>query len=200
MSDGPCRLAWPRRLFLDQSSKGFTVRSNPLGQFPVSAGVLFGLGLGGFFDGIVLHQLLQWHHMVSSWYPPTTVENLRLNTLWDGIFHSVTYVFVVLALHRLWRAAHRGHVYWSGKLIWGAALVGWGVFNLVEGVINHHLLGIHHVNEVVSIVHRPYWDTGFLIWGAVMVVAGGWLWASGSRRHREKAAGARVVSAPIGDD
>ncbi len=26
--------------------------------FPVSAGVLLGLGLGGFFDGIVLHQIL----------------------------------------------------------------------------------------------------------------------------------------------
>jgi uncharacterized membrane protein len=40
-------------------------------HFPVSAGIFFGLGLGGFFDGIVLHQLLQWHHMLSSWYPVT---------------------------------------------------------------------------------------------------------------------------------
>ncbi|MCK1539441.1 DUF2243 domain-containing protein, partial [Bradyrhizobium sp. 176] len=34
-------------------------------SFPISAGVLLGLGLGGFFDGIVFHQLLQWHHMLS---------------------------------------------------------------------------------------------------------------------------------------
>ena len=34
--------------------------------FLVSAGILFGLGLGGFFDGIVLHQVLQWHHMLTS--------------------------------------------------------------------------------------------------------------------------------------
>jgi uncharacterized membrane protein len=27
-------------------------------RFPNEAGVFFGLGLGGFFDGIVLHQLL----------------------------------------------------------------------------------------------------------------------------------------------
>ena len=33
-------------------------------HFPASAGILFGLGLGGFFDGIVLHQL-RWHHMLS---------------------------------------------------------------------------------------------------------------------------------------
>ena len=75
------------------------LESNPLGKFPVASGLMFGLGLGGFFDGIVFHQLLQWHHMVSSWYPPTSLENLRLNTLWDGIFHSSTYVLVVLALY-----------------------------------------------------------------------------------------------------
>jgi uncharacterized membrane protein len=28
--------------------------------------VLLGPGLGSFFDGIVLHQMLQWHHMVTS--------------------------------------------------------------------------------------------------------------------------------------
>jgi uncharacterized membrane protein len=180
--------------------RGITVRSNPRGRFPVSAGILFGLGLGGFFDGIVLHQLLQWHHMVSSWYPPTTIENLRLNTLWDGIFHSATYIFVVLALHRLWRIAHRGHVYWSGKLIWGTALAGWGAFNLVEGAVDHHLLGVHHVNELVSLADRPYWDAAFLIWGAAMVIAGCWLWRRGTYEHRVRAASLRVKSAPIGGD
>lgn len=77
-------------------------------DFPVAAGVLFGLGLGGFFDGIVLHQVLQWHHMLSSWYPIISIENLELNTLWDGIFHSATYVFVVVGLFILWRRARGG--------------------------------------------------------------------------------------------
>jgi uncharacterized membrane protein len=49
-------------------------------HFPVSAGVFFGLGLGDFFDGIVLHQLLQWHHMLSNWFPVNTIENLEVNT------------------------------------------------------------------------------------------------------------------------
>ena len=49
------------------------------GAFPVSAGVLFGLGLGGFFDGIVLHQVLQWHHMLTSaGYPPDSVAKSAL--------------------------------------------------------------------------------------------------------------------------
>jgi uncharacterized membrane protein len=78
------------------------------GGFPIAAGILFGLGLGGFFDGIVLHQVLQWHHMLSSWYPIKDVPSLELNTLWDGIFHSVTYVFVVVGLFILWRTARAG--------------------------------------------------------------------------------------------
>jgi uncharacterized membrane protein len=148
------------------------LESHPQGRFPTASGLLFGLGLGGFFDGIVLHQVLQWHHMVSSWYPPTTVENLRLNTLWDGIFHSTTYVFVVLALYLFWRVAHRQHLYWSGKLMWGALLLGWGIFNVVEGVVDHELLGVHHVNELVDASQRVAWDMGFLAWGAVMAIAG----------------------------
>ena len=47
-------------------------------DFPIAAGILFGLGLGGFFDGIVLHQMLQWHHMLTdAGYPATSVENLK---------------------------------------------------------------------------------------------------------------------------
>ena len=163
------------------------LQSHPQGQFPTASGALFGLGLGGFFDGIVLHQLLHWHHMLSSWYPPTTVENLRLNTLWDGIFHSATYLFVVLALHLLWRAVHRHHIYWSGKLMCGAVLLGWGIFNVVEGVVDHQLLGIHHVNETVAASQRMAWDIGFLAWGAVMLVAG-WLMLRSGRAAQSAAA------------
>jgi uncharacterized membrane protein len=28
-------------------------------------GLLLGLGLGGFIDGIVMHQILQWHHLLT---------------------------------------------------------------------------------------------------------------------------------------
>jgi uncharacterized membrane protein len=54
--------------------------SRPEG-FPVSAGILFGLELGGFLEGIALHQSLQWHHMLTSaGYTPNSVENLRIKT------------------------------------------------------------------------------------------------------------------------
>ncbi|PAP99934.1 DUF2243 domain-containing protein [Mesorhizobium mediterraneum] len=142
-------------------------------RFPTSAGILLGLGLGGFFDGIVLHQLLQWHHIATSaGYPDDSVENLRFNTLLDGLFHAGTYVFVVLGLIVLWRTAHKSHLWWSGKMLLGTMLMGFGMFNLVEGVIDHQLLGIHHVNETVPQDQWIYWDIGFLIWGALMLIGG----------------------------
>lgn len=144
-------------------------------SFPLSAGILFGIGLGGFFDGIVLHQVLQWHHMLSSWYPITSVPNLELNTLWDGVFHSTTYVFVVIGLFIIWRTAHRQHIHWSNKLLVGTLLVGFGLFNLVEGVVDHQLLGVHHVNERVPREQWIYWDIGFLAWGVAMIIGGGLL-------------------------
>jgi uncharacterized membrane protein len=156
------------------------------GDFPTSAGVLFGLGLGGFFDGIVLHQILQWHHMVTSaGFPPDSVQNLKINTLLDGLFHASTYLFVAAGLVILWRHAHRVHVRWSTKLLVGTMLLGFGAFNVVEGIVDHHLLGLHHVNETVPADQWVYWDVGFLIWGAAMIVIGWWLKRAGAEQTRE---------------
>jgi uncharacterized membrane protein len=152
------------------------------GHFPISAGILFGLGLGGFFDGILLHQVLQWHHMLSSWYPVNSIENLKLNTLWDGIFHSTTYVFVLAGLFILWRTARTRHLHWSGRRLIGTMLMGFGIFNVVEGIVDHEVLGLHHVNETVDRTQWIYWDIGFLVWGAAMLV-GGWSLVKTGRRE-----------------
>lgn len=145
-------------------------------EFPTAAGVLLGLGLGGFFDGIVLHQILQWHHMVSSaGHPPDSLANLQVNTFWDGVFHASTWLFVVLGLALLWRKARTVHLIWSTRVMVGALLIGFGLFNVVEGLVSHHLLGLHHVNETAPRAHWVYWDLSFLVWGAVMLGAG-WHW------------------------
>jgi len=157
-------------------------------KFPVASGIFFGLGLGGFFDGILFHQILQWHHMVTSaGFPADTVENLKINTMLDGLFHTGTYLFVFIGLVLLWRTAHRSHLRWSGKLIAGSVLVGFGMFNLVEGLVNHQLLGLHHVNETVPQAQWIYWDVGFLVWGALMIGFGWFLLRLG---RRESPAGA----------
>jgi uncharacterized membrane protein len=168
--------------------------SKEQGDFPTSAGILFGLGIGGFFDGIMLHQVLQWHHMLTSaGYPPDTVHNLKVDTLWDGLFHMTTYVFVVGGLVVLWRHAERVHVRWSPKLLAGTLLMGFGIFNLVEGIVDHQVLGIHHVNETVPREQWIYWDLGFLAWGALMLLGGWYLKRSGRRETPSvEARGSRV--------
>lgn len=147
------------------------------------AGVLLGLGVGGFFDGIVFHQILQWHHMLSSaGLPPDTLHNLELNTLADGLFHAMTYVFTIAGLAVLWRA--KPAVPGSGWVLVGAILLGWGVFNVVEGIVNHQLLGIHHVRDDIGPgPAQVAWDMAFLAWGAIMALVGWLIVRSRSQRH-----------------
>ena len=136
----------------------------------VGAGAVFlGLGLGGFSDGIVLHQILQWHHLLSEIVPPDTVIGLELNTLGDGLFHLGTYIFTVVGLGLLWKGLGRSHRPIPTKFMLGGLLLGWGLFNLVEGLVDHHLLQIHHVRPGP---HQLLWDAGFLAWGAVMAAVG----------------------------
>ena len=164
-----------------------TASRQNLRHFPVLPGILLGLGLGGFFDGIVLHQILQWHHMLTSaGYPPDSVSNLQINTLVDGLFHASTYVLVALGLMLLWRHAQHVqqsiHLGWSCRMLLGTILMGFGIFNLVEGVVDHHLLGLHHVNETAPREHWIYWDLGFLAWGALMLIVGSRLFSTSRRR------------------
>lgn len=135
-------------------------------------GILAGVGIGGFFDGIVFHQILQWHHMVSSRYPPTSLRLLEVNTLSDGLFHAVAYLFTLTGLFLLWSVARRAHEPWPLRMLIGTLLIGWGLFNLIEGVVDHHLLGVHHVR---SGPNQLFYDLGFLVWGAVMLFSGWFL-------------------------
>jgi uncharacterized membrane protein len=139
---------------------------------PRTSGILFGLGLGGFVDGIVLHQILQWHHMVSAETPPTSLAGLELNTVADGFFHLATWLCVVAASVTSITAWQQGRLAPSYSFHFGLVLAGWGIFNLAEGLINHQLLGVHHVRDDLG---APLsWDLGFLASG-VLLVAGGWL-------------------------
>jgi uncharacterized membrane protein len=150
--------------------------------FPTIAGIFLGLGLGGFFDGIVFHQVLQWHHMfTSAGYPANNLGNLKFNVMWDGVFHISTYIFTATGMTILWSRALKLHDPWSGKMLVGTILMGFGIFNLVEGIIDHEILGIHHVNETVPPSQWIYWDVGFLVWGALMLMAGWFLLQAGKQ-------------------
>jgi len=144
----------------------------------VIAAVLLGLGLGGFFDGIVLHQILQWHHMVSTPTPPDTLANLEVNTLGDGIFHAGTWILTVAGVFVLMASNGSRREEGGMQTLIGGALVGWGLFNVVEGLIDHHLLGLHHVRPGPD---EFLYDAAFLLWGAAMLAIGAWALRSARR-------------------
>lgn len=142
---------------------------------PLASGLLLGLGLGGFVDGIVFHQILQWHHMATSaGYPATSLRNLEFNTLLDGVFHAATWVLTLAGAFLLWRQS--GHYRLGLRGLCGTLLMGFGAFNLVEGTVDHFLLGIHHVNETAPREQWLWWDVAFLIWGGLMLAGGYVLW------------------------
>jgi len=144
-------------------------------------GIVLGLGLGGFLDGIVLHQIVQWHNMLSSTerWPVTTLEGMEANMRADGLFHTATWILTVSGLWLLWNAL-RDDAYGSGRALIGWMLTGWGIFNVVEGLIDHQLLGLHNVHEGSN---ELAWDLGFLAFGVALIV-GGWLLARGDEARR----------------
>ena len=77
-------------------------------------------------------------------YPATSVAGLEDNTLADGLFHSLTFIASLAGLWLLWGAVRKGAVL-AGRHLAGLMLAGWGLFNLVEGTIDHQILTIHHV-------------------------------------------------------
>ncbi|MCT7990943.1 DUF2243 domain-containing protein [Laspinema olomoucense] len=144
----------------------------------IIAGLVLGLGQGGFFDGIIFHQLLQWHHMFSSLTTDMTVAGMEINTLGDGLFHLADWLFTLAGIFLLWRAGTRAKVAHSGQAFSGALLMGAGLFNLVEGVIDHHILGIHHLKPGP---HQLLWDLGFLGSGVLLLVIG-WILIQSARK------------------
>jgi len=140
--------------------------SNVLGP-----GLLLGVGLGGFVDGIVLHEILQWHHLLTERGYSMTVQMLA-----DGLFHAATWLAVLIGLLWLWRRI-RGEKPRPYTALVGPLLAGWGLFNLVEGIVNHHVLQLHHVR---SGDHQQVWDLAFLALGALLMIAGWLVYRSGT--------------------
>jgi uncharacterized membrane protein len=159
----------------------------------ISAGIILGAGLGGLLDGITLHQILQTHNMLSAVRPRTTLVNAEVNMFWDGLFHAFTWIVIAIGLARLWRAGARPDVPWSGRTFSGALLAGWGIFNLVEGLIDHHILGIHHVVERLGV---SVFDYAFLASGVVFILGGSAIIKSGAGDTAPRGARPMATLAP----
>ncbi len=137
------------------------------------AGLVLGLGIGGFFDGIVLHQILQWHHLVcfTPDCKPDSVAMLQHQNTQDGYFHLAVWALTIWGTVLLFWAARKPDTPWTAGAFGGSVLGGWGTFNFVEGLIDHQILGIHHV---LPGPHQFAADMAFLASGLLLALAG-WL-------------------------
>jgi uncharacterized membrane protein len=127
--------------------------------------------MGGFVDGIVFHQILQLHNMLSAQIPTDTLIGAKTNMVWDGLFHTMVWIVTASGIVLLWKAMKRSDVLLSGQALFGSTLFGFGLFNLIEGIIDHHILGLHHVYERFG---PSVWDYVFLASGVALMLTG-WL-------------------------
>lgn len=141
---------------------------------PLLPAVALGFGLGAFADGIVLHQVLQWHHLTSS-----STDSERSGVLADGLFHAAAWLVVVAALVWAWRRPCRR----SGREVVGAALVGWGAFHVVDQLLFHLLLQAHHIRPGA---HTQLYDWGFTAIGVALALGGLSLVRSGHDRTPDR--------------
>jgi uncharacterized membrane protein len=79
---------------------------------------------------------------------------------WDGIFHFFCLIVVLIGLFLLVKLFFRTDVIISWKTFIGGLFLGWGIFNIVEGVINHHILMLHNVREITTDI--VIWNYSFL--------------------------------------
>ncbi len=164
------------------------------------AGFLLGFSLGGFFDGILLHQVLQWHHLLSN-VQAAALQDIRVQMLADGLFHALMYVIAVWALVLLWKARADCAAPGAGRALWAQALIGFGIWHIVDSVFSHWITGIHRIR--VDSPNPLFWD---LLWFAVFGIAPlviGWVLQRGggdSSRGRTAAAAlalTAVIAGPL---
>jgi uncharacterized membrane protein len=142
-----------------------------------------GFALSGFFDGILLHQILQWHHLLSA----IRGDDIRFQILMDGYFHLLMYVVAALGLWFLWRARHAFEAAGASRRFLAYVLIGFGVWHFLDAFASHWVLGVHRIKQDAA--NPLLWDVGWLIaFGATPLLIG-WLLRKGGPpgRHRPKA-------------
>ncbi|WP_334189094.1 DUF2243 domain-containing protein [Noviherbaspirillum sp.] len=133
-------------------------------------GYLTGFALGGFFDGILLHQILQWHHLLSG-VDREPFTDLRMQILADGLFHAGMYVIALIGIWMLMRARAWLGRNGSGRLLIANALIGFGAWHVVDALLSHWLTGIHRIR--MDSPNPLFWDLlWFAVFGVLFIAAG----------------------------
>lgn len=152
-----------------------------------TAGIMIGFGMGGLLDFIVLHLLLQWHHMISSRLPPEGLEALRENVFWDGTGQAALWIVAFVGVLLLLDSARNSSILPSALpsvlAFFGYFVIGWGAFNFLDGLVNHHLLGLHNVREDVA--NTMAWNLGFMFVAGILLPLVGWWMVRAGQKEAE---------------
>ncbi|MFL9603583.1 DUF2243 domain-containing protein, partial [Aeromonas dhakensis] len=81
----------------------------------ILAGGVVGFGLGGLIDVIVIHHVLQWHHLISNVVDPNSLEGLRTNIFADGLLSTAMLLHVIVGLGLLFWVGNRNDAAWSAS-------------------------------------------------------------------------------------
>ena len=158
------------------------------------AGFLLGFAMGGFFDGILLHQILQWHHLLSL-VPGDPWRDIKVQILADGLFHLLMYAIAVIGLVKLWKV--RGSVASGDRILLSSAAFGFGIWNIVDATVFHWLLELHHIRLDTS--SPLLWDLlWFLVFGVAFVALAWWLWRGTDSLGGKTGAAALVLAVLVG--
>jgi uncharacterized membrane protein len=133
------------------------------------AALLLGFSTAGLFDGILLHQILQWHHLLSAVQRPWLTD-LRAQVMADGVFHAVMWCVLVAGL-LLTLSARRSTARYDRRVLQSRALFGFGAWHVIDAVVDHWVLSIHHIRD--SAANPLPWDIGWLlVCGVFPVIVG----------------------------
>lgn len=141
----------------------------------ITAGFVLGVGMGGFIDGILFHQILQIHSMLSNVIFPDTIVKTDINMFWDGLFNACTWTTTLIGIFLLWKAIKNETTPKLTTALVGSSVMGFGTFNLIEGIIDHHILQLHHVVQRAVYPVQLYWDLAFLASGIILIFFGRYL-------------------------
>jgi uncharacterized membrane protein len=134
-------------------------------------GAVAGFGAGALLDVVLFHMILQWHHLLSGFYDPSTLGGLRANVYFDGVFSLAMAGVVAIGGAVVWRELNRATEPLSALRFLGGLLVGAGLFNVFDGVVDHYVLGLHDVVHGTR-AFNPHWiGASLLLLGAGILVA-----------------------------
>ena len=110
-----------------------------------NAAILLGAGLGGLLDGIVLYEAAQW-------------------------LHGAAWLVTLAGVLGLWNGLRGPGRLPATRTLLGYMLVGWGGVKLVEGIVNHHLLALQHVRDLLP--HVVFYDWAFIALSGALILLG----------------------------